>query len=590
MEDFKLFEVSWEVCNKVGGIYTVVKSKAAVISEHLKSNYILIGPYFPNRNNDFTEVVPPPKIRDIFSELKKQNILCHYGYWEIPGRPRVILIYPYQSSTSPNEVKTLFWEKFRIDSLNTNYYDYDLPILWGYSVGKFIEVFQQYYNDKNIVAHCHEWLSGGALLYIKAQNLNVKTVFTTHATTLGRTLAGQDYDLYHNIESIKADETAYHYGVQAKHLTEKQCALNADVFTTVSEITNIEAKQFLGREADILLPNGLDTSRFPTFEDGSIQHRQFKNRMKEFCLYFFKPFYDFDIENTLFFFTASRYEFHGKGIDTLIEALSMLDKKLRAEKSKKTIVTFFFIPLNNQGIHLDLLESKGFFEDIQETLSLNETQIFSRIVDSLIAKGKFNEKSIFTKAQLSELKRKTRALKRQGEPFLSTHIVDENNLIIKSFKEKKLLNLKENRVKVVLYPIYLTGSDSLLDLNYYEALLGSHLGVFPSFYEPWGYTPLETMSHGVVALTTDLSGFGRYLSSSYSKDELKGVYIVKRLGLNDSEFSLKLMKALYDFAKKSKRERIEKKIAASKLSEDFSWKILINNYIKAYELALKKWK
>ncbi len=589
MKDFKLFEISWEVCNKVGGIYTVVRSKAEVISEHLKNNYLLIGPYFPENSSEFTEAVPPPKLRDVFSELKKQNILCHYGFWEIPGRPRVVLIYPYQSSTSPNEVKRLFWDKFRIDSLNTNYYDYDLPILWGYSAGRFIEVFQRHYNAKNIIAHCHEWLSGGALLYIKAENLNVRTVFTTHATTLGRTLAGQNFDLYHNIHNIKAEDTAYQYGVQAKHLTEKQCALHADVFTTVSEITNMEAEQFLGRKADVLLPNGLDTSKFPTFEDGSIQHRQFKNRIKEFCLYFFKPFYDFDIENTLFFFTASRYEFHGKGIDTLIDALSLLDKRLRAEKSKKTIVTFFFIPLSNQGIHLDLLESKGFFEDIKETLTLNETQIFSRILDSLIAKNKFNEKNIFTKTQLSELKKKTKALKKDGSPFLSTHIVDENNnLIIKAFKEKGLLNLKENRVKVVLYPIYLTGSDSLLDLSYYEAVIGSHLGIFPSFYEPWGYTPLETMSHGVVALTTDISGFGRYLKSAYPEEKLKGVYIVKRLGLNDNEFSQLLEKALYDFAKKNKRERIEKKIAASELSESFSWKSLIRNYLNAYELALKK--
>lgn len=590
MGRFKLFEISWEVCNKVGGIYTVVKSKAETISRKLKENYMLIGPYFPeNKHNNFNEEVPPLKLKNVFSKLKEQGILCHYGTWAIEGNPKVILISPFQSNLNVNDIKKLLWERFQIDSLNTNYYDYDYPILWGYSVGIFIEAYLKQSHDEKIIMHCHEWLSAGALLYAKASSLNVKTVFTTHATTLGRSLAGTKADLYNNIQHIIPEEEAYKLGVQTKHQTEKACAINSDIFTTVSEITNLEAEYFLGRKADVLLPNGLDLRKFPTFEESSVLHRQFKNRMQEFCHYFFEPFYDFDVENTLFFFIAARNEFHGKGVDSLIEALSLLDHKLQKEKSKINIVTFFFIPQFHQGIHLDLLESKTFFEDIKETLTLNENQIFSKMLNSLISKNRVNEKEIFTDKQIQELQKKIKMLKRKDQPFISTHIVNENkNETVHAFKQKGLVNSKKNSVKVVLYPIYLTGSDSLLDLNYYESVLGSHLGIFPSFYEPWGYTPLEALSHGVVALTTDLSGFGRYLISNIKKEELNGIYIVKRMGLSDSEFNQELANSLYDFTKKNKRQRIEKKIAASELSDKFEWKELIKNYLTAYNLALKK--
>jgi phosphorylase/glycogen(starch) synthase len=338
-----LFEVSWEVCNKVGGIYTVLTSKVEQMKSYYK-NYFLIGPYFEQHAKlEFTEELPPAEFIAAFEILKKENILCYYGRWDdVKTSPKVILINFSGIIDKKNIIKEAFWNDYKIDSLRA-YWDFEEPSLWSYSVGRLIhELYLSSLKDKKIVVQFHEWLSAFGLLYLKKNCRNVATVFTTHATVLGRTLASNGIDLYGSINNVDPLHYAYKFNVEAKHLTEKAAALNADVFTTVSEITGLEAEKFLSKKPEVLLYNGLDIAKFPSFEDISIKHKASKERLKEFLSYYYFPYYTFDMDKNLIFFTIGRYEYHNKGYDLLIKALGKLNELLKKAGFNVHTVTVLF--------------------------------------------------------------------------------------------------------------------------------------------------------------------------------------------------------------------------------------------------------
>ncbi len=586
-----LFEVSWEICNKVGGIYTVVRSKIAPTLGYYKQNYYAVGPYFVDKaTGEFQEMIPPIGLKSVFDNLKNQGIICHYGVWLVSGEPQTILIDFSGYAKNNNLIKKEFWERFKIDSLGTVYHDFDEPVVWSYCVGKLLEEMSKL-SDKKMVAHFHEWLSGAGLLYLKSKNIRVGTVFTTHATTLGRTITGNNGNLYSLLGKIDPDKVAYEFGIQTKHQMETQCAKNADVFTTVSEITGIEAEALLGKKPDVLLPNGLDIDKFPTFEEASIKHRLFRGKIREFLMYYFFPYYTFDIDEAIIYFIAGRYEFRDKGIDIFIKSLGKLNERLKKERSDKTVIAFFWIPGNIRGIKPELLESKTLFEDVKDSVSDSIQQIGERILYASIGQKKMSDEFLLGPEVVQENKKKILSfLKKTGDPPLSTHDLynEDKDLILQYFKQYNLSNKKEDNVKVVFYPIYLTGADRLLDTTPYESMQGSHLGVFPSYYEPWGYTPLEAGALGVVSVTTDLAGFGRYIRSKTGVTQYPGIFVLDRLGKSDDEVVDQLAQIFYDYAKLTKQERIENKIEAQKLAALADWKILIENYIRAHNLAVEK--
>mgnify|MGYP006272932389 FL=1 len=382
-----LFETSWEVCNKVGGIYTVLKSKSSQMIKEYGKKYALIGPYFiKNAVSQFIEELPPQEYQDIFKELKKEGINVHYGKWLVDDKPTTFLIDFSNYTINNNSIKKELWDTFKIDSLNTEYFDFDEPVIWSYAVGKLLEKIGNKFNDKKIVAQFHEWLTGTALLYLKKNNSKVSTVFTTHATTLGRTISNSNMELYPNLNKLDPDKKAYELNVNSKHQIEKQCANNANVFTTVSEITGIEAKAILNKKPDIILPNGLDLRKFPTFEEISINHRTMRSRIRDFLMYYFFPYYYFDLENTLIFFMAGRYEFYDKGIDVLINSLAELNKKLKKSKKSKNVVAFFWVPGNIKSVRHDLIENKTLFGDIESSLSEEITDLKTRLLHLFLAK------------------------------------------------------------------------------------------------------------------------------------------------------------------------------------------------------------
>lgn len=585
-----LIEISWEVCNKVGGIYTVIESKVSRIIKEYGSNYLLIGPYLNQNHGIFAEKAPPRDLENIFNELKKQGIICHYGKWQIFGEPSVVLIDFFNYSYKNNQIKTDLWNDFKIDSLGTNFYDFDQPIIWGNAVGKFIEEYVKILNKK-VVAHFHEWLTSSALLYLKKKNVKLAKVFTTHATVLGRILSTNNVEIYSNIKAIDPITETYKYGVQAKHLAEKAAALNADIFTTISEITGLESQYFLTRKPDILLPNGINIEKFPTSEEAAIKHQFYREKIREFLVYYFFPYYTFEVEHTLIYFISGRYEFHNKGIDLFLEALAKLNEKLKEENTKRTIVVFIWVPSTTVRIKPDILENRAYYEDIRNSIEEYFPDIKHKIIRSLVSKTNTYVTDLFLKDVLFVLNNKVDRFTKYGNnPPLVTHDLNNENddLILNTLKKINLTNKSEDNVKVIFYPIYLIGADRLLDLGYKEAMMGSHLGVFPSYYEPWGYTPLETAALGVASITTDLGGFGQFLNSKHSQHKNPGIFVLSMFNKNKEQRIKEIFDVLYYFASISREERIKNKVEAKRLSSLLDWKNLIKYYIKAHDKAIDK--
>jgi glycogen(starch) synthase len=507
-----LFEVSWEVCHQVGGIYTVIKSKAAKIYDLYKENYFLIGPYYEEEAViKFEGKEIPKEFIKIFNELKKDGIICHFGKWAIDGtKVNTVLIDFSSYLKKANEIKTRLWKDFDVDSLNSNE-DFDKFIVWGTIAGRLLEGIRKTLKGR-IVAQFHEYITGAGLLYLKKNKTKIGTVFTTHATYLGRTLASAGIPLYDVITKTDPRKEAYRHQIQAKYSLEKATALSANVFTTVSDITALEAKHLVGKKPDIVLPNGLDISKFPALEERAIKHNKFRKQISDFVKVFFFPYSRFDADKSLLYFIAGRYEFRNKGIDIFIQALGQLNKKLTKEKDSRTIIALLWIPAKVEGMDKDLLQNKINYEGIDNFMDRSLYQLKSNIVDSIVSQKLPTTRELFSDAFHYQMKKKMLEFKKKGNPLIVTHnVIDKNDIILKTLKKAGLNNSVKDKVKVIYYPIYLTGADGLIDLTYYDAIIGCHFGIFPSYYEPWGYTPLETAALGVSSLTTDLSGFGKYI-------------------------------------------------------------------------------
>lgn len=569
----------------------MLQSKAARMVEYYKDGYMLLGPFFNSEKlkGEFEETTVPEEWRADSLVLAKEGIKLHWGTWLIAGSPRVCLIDFAEFLRETNAIKQRLWEYFQIDSLRAPD-DFNYPIVWGWACGKALETFARKMKDKSIVAHVHEWLAAGALLYVASAKVNIKTVFTTHATVVGRTIAEQGLPLYEHILDIDTAKEAYHYGVAAKHLTEKAAATHANVLTTVSEITAKEVEHFLGRKPDILLPNGLDLKKYPTMEEIALKHQTYRERIREFLLYYFLPYYEIDIPDTLFYFISGRYEMENKGIDVFIRALEKVNDALKKEKRSKMIIAFLLIPTGVRGIKGELIENREHFNDIKQALDEAHDAILENLVYGVIAEKDLGAEFLLGKERSRALGMKIKKLKKSGAPPTHTHdLIDPNDAIAKRLQEASLANQAKDRVKVIYYPMYMSGGDGLLNLDYEQVVLGSHFGIFPSSYEPWGYTPLETAALGVASLTTDMAGFGEFIAKVEDKemgDELKGIYVLERYKKSEEEVIQHLADTMIHYAKLSREERVENKLRARKLSEHADWRELITYYFQAHEKAL----
>ncbi len=535
-----LFEISWEVCNKVGGIHTVISSKSKEAVKKFE-NYFCVGPYRKEKQTEFVELELPTEFRIINENLKSKGIKIHYGIWEISGRPKTILIEYLDHSNNLNNIKTKLWDEYKIDSLNSQWFDTDEVLLWSWCCGIAIEEISKLY--ENTLMHAHEWLSCGAIFYSKIQKNNIKTIFTTHATMLGRALVGNRIRLYEHIGEISANEKAYELGIQTKHQIETVAANICDCFTTVSEITALEATKFYNKKPDKILCNGFNVDDFQ--EENIVQtYKESRKEIEEYIKKYFHNSYHINIDKTLVFFTSGRFEFISKGIDILIDALTKLNQKLKNEKSDLTVVVPFFLIIGN------------FEKDKEQVLSF---------ADYL-----HNKKS---------------EIQKEFAP-LSTHLIPTENECIQKLFQNGLCNKKSDKVKVILSPVMLDSKDGFFNKDYYRITNGCDLGIFPSYYEPWGYTPLESITLGVPTVTSNLAGFGNYSSKKLKKDE--SIYVLDRKNQTYEESTDELFKFMLKFINLDLKKKHELKYNALETAKNFTWRKFYENYLKAYEIAQNK--
>jgi phosphorylase/glycogen(starch) synthase len=529
-----VFETSWEVCNKVGGIHTVISTKALNFVNELGDNYILIGPDVWREEVTNPEFIPD---EGLFAEWKalaaNDGLKVRTGRWNIAGKPIVFLIDFTPYFGQQNEIFARFWETYKLDSI-TGQWDYVEPALFGYSAGKVIESFTSYYRDRtSIVAQFHEWMTGTGILYIEKYAPWIATVFTTHATVIGRSIAGNNRPLYSKMKEYNPAQIAREFNIVAKQSLERLTAAEADIFTCVSELTSHECKLFLGKDVDIVTPNGFEDSFVPpkeTFDANRALARQKLKKVAELVLGYNLS------DDSVFIVTSGRYEFRNKGVDIFLDSLGELNRK---ENPARECVAFLLIPAYHMGPR----------QDLAEALYLNGT-----------VTG--NERYLT-----------------HGLHYAST------DPVLQSISKNGLTNDSASKVKVIFVPSYLNGNDGIFNMSYYELLIGFDLSVFPSYYEPWGYTPLESLMFSIPTVATTLSGFGLWVQK-YFENPGNGIAVIERTDDNEADVINEIRNFIRKFTSLSENEVAEARKKAFEISRIAMWDNLVKFYFDAYDIAL----
>lgn len=596
IKEHLLFEIATEVANRVGGIYSVLKSKAPITVAEYRHRYCLIGPI--NYKSASTEVeelpVKDPKIKDTLDAMSSKGVRWLYGRWLIEGAPRVLLFDLDSARGFLDEWKKDLWQLAAIPTPPSDTETND-AILLGYLVAWFLGELVFRDRDRAIIAHAHEWLAGVCLPLCRKRRLDVTTIFTTHATLLGRYLCAGNVDFYNNLNNFDVDSEAGKRGIYHRYCVERAAAHSADVFTTVSHITAFEAENLLKRKPDGVLPNGLNVVKFQAVHEFQNLHAIQKEKINDFIRGHFYGRYDFDLDKTLYFFIAGRYEYRNKGADVFIEALARLNHRLKEAGSDLTVVAFVIMPALTKSYTQETLKGQAVVKALENSVLEISKNIEKRLLEHCARYQQHGEEvpqldELIHPADKVLLKRRVYALKRDSLPPIVTHNMndDANDPILNQIRRVKLFNAPEDRVKIIFHPEFLNSNNPILSLDYDEFVRGCHLGVFPSYYEPWGYTPAECTVMGVPSITTNLSGFGGYMEDLIENSPDYGIYIVDRRMKSVDESINQLTEYMFDFTQKSRRQRINQRNRTERLSELLDWKRMGLEYIKARQLALKR--
>lgn len=532
-----IFEASWEVCNKVGGIYTVLSMRAKTMQERLKDQIIFIGPdctkdaeniYFKEDKSLFAEWV---------QVTNDEGLSIKVGHWDIPGLPIAILIDYTSFFAQKNEFYGNLWQQYKVDSLHA-YGDYDDSAMFSYAAAKVVESYYRHYllNHKNVIFHANEWQTGFAALVLQYRVPEIATLFTTHATGIGRSIAGNNKPLYGYLPAYNGDQMAGELNMESKHSIEKQTALHVDCFTTVSEITALECKELLDKPVDVVLPNGFEDDFVPKGVAFTNKRRAARKHLLHIAEALTGDTLD---DDTLIVSTLGRYEFRNKGIDVFIEAMNRLNHD---ENMQRKVVAFIEVPGWVANPRADLQER--------------------------LLSGKKYETAL-------------------EQPLLTHRLHNEDtDSVLGMAQYLGLNNEKENRVKLIFVPCYLDGADGIVNKSYYDVILGNDLCVYPSYYEPWGYTPLESIAFKVPCITTDLAGFGLWANGAKGKAcEIEdGVKVIHRTDDNYSEVAESIKETILSYAKMNKTTANKCRTNAQKLSKKALW----SEFFKAYETAYAK--
>ena len=537
-----VFESSWEVCNKVGGIYTVLSTRANTLQQEMQDKVFFIGPdvWHENTCPYFKEDAK------LLAEWKKtateEGLKVKVGRWTIPGNPIAILVDFQKYFEKKNEIYGWLWENYQVDSLHA-YGDYDEASMFSYATGLVVESYYNFALTKKdkVIYHANEWMTGLGLLYVNNKLPQVGTIFTTHATSIGRSIAGNMKPLYDYLFAYNGDQMAGELNMQSKHSIEKQTAFHCDCFTTVSEITARECVELLDKKVDEVLPNGFDNSFVPANAATFTRKRKAaRKRLLDVANALLGESLD---DDTLIVSTSGRYEFRNKGVDVYIESMNRL---LRDKELKKKVLAFIEVP--------------GWVgeprQDLKERLD--------------------SGKQYDTPLEVPQV----------------THWLHEmsHDNVLSMMKYYDMHNRKEDNVKVIFLPCYLDGNDGILNMTYYDIILGNDLCIYPSYYEPWGYTPLEAIAFKVPCITTDLAGFGQWVNTEVGHyGELKdGVKVIHRTDYNYSEVADAIKDTVAEFSAMTKKQVSDARSAAEKLSKKALWSEFIKYYHQAYDLALSR--
>ena len=591
-----LLECSWEVCNQVGGIYTVIRSKTPSMIEKWGDDYCLIGPFV--NSSILTEIDPLPTRGDVFGRtvqrLQKRGIEAYFGRWLITGRPKVILINPDSIAEQVNDLKYRLWEDYKISSPADNEL-IDNIILFGYLtvevIGELLKSTKR--KEYSILGHFHEWMAGIPVMETKRKKLPVKTVFTTHATQLGRHLAINSPEFYGHLPFFKWKDEAGKFNIAAEAHMEYHSARSADVFTTVSDVTARECKHLLKRKPEVILPNGLNIERFEVVHESQNLHSEAKEEIHQFVMGHFFQSYAFDLDKTVYFFTSGRYEYKNKGFDLTLESLRQLNERLKKEDADVTVVMFFITRRPYTSINPQVMHSRALMEEIRENVEAIGDQVVKRLfwASTTLEDHRLPQLNEFVDDYWRLRYRRTiQSWKTISKPTVVTHdLVDTaDDDILKYVNKHNLLNDKTDKVKIVYHPDFISTTNPLFGLEYDEFVRGCHLGIFPSYYEPWGYTPLECIARGIPAITSDLSGFGDFLIRNVKDYDQNGLFVIERGKKTFKQSAKQLTDMLYDFLQQTRRERVIQRNLAEEISQIFDWQNLGSFYDKAYTKALKK--
>ena len=529
-----LFEVSWEVCNKVGGIHTVISTKAQTVTRKFADNYMLLGPDLSHEgvNPEFEE--DPNLLKSWRQSLYNEGIRVRAGRWKIKGEPKVILIDFSSLIPRKDEILKSLWESYNVDSISGQW-DYIEPVLFGWATGvviaSYVETFCK--PTQRVAAHFHEWMTAAGGLYLRNHSPYVATVFTTHATVLGRCIAGNGLPLYNDLSKFNADELARRFNVTAKHSIEKMAATYHDCFLTVSDITANECKCLIGREPDGITPNGFENDFVWSGDEYYTKRDEARHALisvAEACLG--EKFSG----DPLIVGTSGRYEFRNKGIDVFIESLKQL---AASDRLQREVLAYITVPAGNRGPRPDL---QAHLADPTNPIDPAQYKFSTHILEN-----------------------------QAGDP------------IVNALKDSNLTQ-PGSKVKVIFVPTYLNHADGIFNKDYYELLVGMDITVYPSYYEPWGYTPLESVAFSVPTITTTLAGFGLWVDK---QRDHAGVEVIRRDDYNNREVEEKIADSLLRFSQLDEKHVDEMRTSASEISMSALWEHLFAAYEQAYSEAVE---
>ena len=583
-----IFESSWEVCNKVGGIYTVLSSRAKTLQDRMTDRIIFIGPDFWKgkqcEGDDTSGMKDSPYFKEdksLFAEwqreAKENGLNVRVGRWTVPGEPIAILVDFMPYFEKKNEIYGWLWEHYQVDSLHA-YGDYDEASMFSYAAGLVVESMYHFLNNSSlftphsslkVVYHANEWMCGLGALYINNKVPQIGTVFTTHATSIGRSIAGNQKPLYDYLFAYNGDQMAGELNMQSKHSIEKQTALHVDCFTTVSDITARECVELLDKPVDVVLPNGFDNSFVPKGAAFTKKRKAARKRLLDVANALLGEKLDDDV---LIVSTSGRYEFRNKGIDVFVEAMNRM---LRDKDLKKQVLAFIEVP--------------GWVgeprKDLQERLKPTPNP-------------SPREGSLESSCSVNQSERSNQSPLPWGgaggglEVPMITHWLHNmsHDNVLGMMKYYDMHNRHEDRVKVIFLPCYLDGNDGIVNMNYYDVVLGNDLCVYPSYYEPWGYTPLEAVAFKVPCITTDLAGFGLWANGVFGHygELTDGVKVIHRTDYNYSEVADAIKDAVVGFSNMTPKEVEVCRKKAEALSKKALWSEFIKYYDEAYDIALRK--